>query len=262
MFWHGPPLSRIERLSMASFVANGHPVELHAYENLSDVPVGVRVRDADAVLPRVELFTHRRTGSLGPFADWFRYRLLHTRGGIWADTDVVCLRPLDYADPVVFGWEDAQYLNTAVLGLPPGHELAAWMADACGNPNRWHPYDTWRRRLHKLVRRYFLGDRRNNIRWGEYGPKGVTFAAGHFGLLNNAKPVAEFYPVSCDHWRTVFERPTAVQNSTAVLQSRSRTVHLWHAMMHGEPKFDKNAKFPEDSLFELLCSRYDVRSGA
>ena len=32
MFWHGPPLSRIERLCMSSFVAHGHAVRLHVYE--------------------------------------------------------------------------------------------------------------------------------------------------------------------------------------------------------------------------------------
>ncbi|MGB8326874.1 MAG: glycosyltransferase, partial [Steroidobacteraceae bacterium] len=135
-FWHGSPLSRVERLSLASFVAHGHPVELHVYDEPRDVPRGVRVLDAGAVLDRKEIFLHRRTGSIGPFTDWFRYRLLHARGGIWADTDVVCLRPLDYAQPEIFAWQDEQYLNNAVLGLPAGHALAAWLAEACADPNR------------------------------------------------------------------------------------------------------------------------------
>jgi hypothetical protein len=41
MFWHGPALSRVERLCMASFVANGHTVLLHAYEPPTNVPKGV-----------------------------------------------------------------------------------------------------------------------------------------------------------------------------------------------------------------------------
>jgi hypothetical protein len=258
MFWHGAPLSRVERLSMASFVANGHPVELHTYANQTGVPAGVQVRDAAVVLPRGELFRHRRTGSLGPFADWFRYRLLHARGGIWADTDVVCLRPFDYSDPVIFGWEDARYLNTAVLGLPAGHSLAAWMADACAEPNRLHPYDGIGRRVRKLLRRHLQGDRRDNVRWGEYGPKGITHAARHLGLLGKAKPSAEFYPVACDHWRLIFQSKPLTPNSSAVFHEASRAVHLWHAMMHNEPGFDQNARFPESSVFEVLCQRYNV----
>ncbi|MDW8259195.1 MAG: glycosyltransferase, partial [Gammaproteobacteria bacterium] len=157
----------------------------------------MQLADAAEILPRTAIFTHRRTGSLGPFADWFRYRLLHRYGGIWVDTDVVCLRPFDDAEPIVFGWEDARYVNTAVLGLPAGHPLAAWLAEACEHPNRIHPYDRWPRRLRKLVRRRLLGDRRDRVRWGEYGPKGFTRAVHYFGLLGAAKPVEEFYPVPC-----------------------------------------------------------------
>ena len=256
MFWHGAPLSRIEQLSMVSFIANGHRVELHVYEAPRDVPPDIEIVDATSVLPRSALFTHQRTGSPGPFADWFRYRLLHQRGGIWADTDVVCLRPLDYDDPVVFGWEDARYLNTAVLGLPAGHALAAWMAEACANPNQIHPYDAWSRRLRKLVRHHLLGNRRDHIRWGEYGPKGITHAARYFDLLDRAKPVDHFYPVTCERWHSMFEGAQASSISGAQLPIASRTVHLWHAMMLSRPGFDKNAAFAADSPFEALCRRY------
>jgi hypothetical protein len=58
MFWHGPALSRLERLCMASFVANGHTVLLHAYEPPANVPNGVTICDAAKVLPRERLFAH------------------------------------------------------------------------------------------------------------------------------------------------------------------------------------------------------------
>jgi len=71
---------------MASFLAHGHPVDLYVYEPPGAPPAGVRLVDAEEILPRALLFTHRRTGSLGSFSDWFRYRLLRERGGIWAET--------------------------------------------------------------------------------------------------------------------------------------------------------------------------------
>src|SRR5689334_11188531 len=123
MFWHGAPLSRMEQLSMVSFLWHGHPVDLYVYEEPVSVPAGVRLMDAHQILSADLIFRHRRTGSLAAFADWFRYQLLLERGGIWADADVVCLRPLAFRDPVVFGWAD-DYLNNAVLGLPAGHDLA------------------------------------------------------------------------------------------------------------------------------------------
>src|SRR5690606_19243092 len=106
MFWHGPPLSRWERLCMRSFVANGHPVRLHVYEEPRNVPNGVTLVDAAEILPRSALFAHARSGSFAVFADWFRYRLLYERGGLWVDTDVVCLKPLDYEQAEIFGWQD------------------------------------------------------------------------------------------------------------------------------------------------------------
>ncbi|HEY1284160.1 MAG TPA: hypothetical protein VGE96_06735, partial [Steroidobacteraceae bacterium] len=71
MFWHGAPLSRVEKLSMASFVANGHPVELFVYEEPAGVPKGVALQEARQILPAESLFRHRRTRSLAVFADWF-----------------------------------------------------------------------------------------------------------------------------------------------------------------------------------------------
>src|SRR5262245_49782027 len=88
MFWHGPPLSRMERLSIASFLQNGHAVDLHVYDEPAGVPAGVRLLDAARILPRSALFRHKRTQSLALFADWFRYRLLFEHGGIWVDSDV------------------------------------------------------------------------------------------------------------------------------------------------------------------------------
>jgi hypothetical protein len=253
MFWHGAPLSRIERLCMASFLAHGHPVDLYVYETPAAPPAGVRLMGAADILPRSLLFTHRRTGSLGSFSDWFRYRLLHERGGIWADADVVCLAPLVYPQAEIFGWQDARVINNAVLGLPAGDALAAWLAACCEDPNRLLPYDPWPLRLRKLRRRYLGGNRRDRVRWGEYGPKGLTQAARYLGYLDKAQPVAHFYPVACEDWRIMF---TSAAGRKPPWTAQSRAVHLWQQMMHTSSGFDKNAHFAEDSPFEELWRRY------
>jgi Alpha 1,4-glycosyltransferase conserved region/Glycosyltransferase sugar-binding region containing DXD motif len=253
MFWHGAPLSRIERLCMASFIAQGHPLHLYVYEAPAALPNGVRVMQAEEILPRARLFRHRRTGSLGPFSDWFRYRLLEERGGIWADADVVCLAPLVYPQDEIFGWQDAHYINNAVLGLPAGHKLAAWIAGACADPNRALPYDGVGMRLRKWRRRYLGGNRRAAVRWGEYGPKGLTQAARHLSYLNRAQPCTHFYPVRCEDWRLLFE---SRQNAGPLWTPESRALHLWQEMMKQTPGFDKDGRFPADSPFEELCRRY------
>jgi hypothetical protein len=253
MFWHGAPLSRIERLCMASFLAQGHALHLYVYETPAKPPSGVRLMAAEDILPRAQLFTHRRTGSLGSFSDWFRYRLLKERGGIWADADVVCLAPLLYPQVEIFGWQDARVLNNAVLGLPAGHELAAWMDACCEAPNRPLPYDHLSVRLRKLRRRYLGRNQRSHVRWGEYGPKGLTQAARHLGYIGKALPAAHFYPVRCEDWRLMFASyPQGMSPWTA----ESRAVHLWQQMMQVTPGFNKDARFAADSPFERLCARY------
>src|SRR5262245_48660929 len=75
MFWHGAPLSRMERLSIASFLHHGHSVDLYVYDEPANVPHGAQLRDAGQILPRSAVFRHKRSRSLAVFADWFRYRL-------------------------------------------------------------------------------------------------------------------------------------------------------------------------------------------
>ena len=253
MFWHGPALSRIERLCMVSFLKCGHELHLHTYQMPSGVPEGVTLCDGRAVLPRESFFVHKKTGSPAAFADWFRYRVLLQQGGIWSDTDVVCLKPLTYASPEIYARQDATVINNAVLGLPAGHALAQWMSECCEQPNRILPYDDGPTRRRKWRRRLLEGNRRGNVKWGEYGPKGFTEAAHHLGYAGHALPPEHFYPISYREWRRVFYDPApTIEQSLRT----SSAIHLWNEMTRREAGFDKNGRFAADSLFEQLCSRY------
>lgn len=238
---------------MTSFAACGHPVLLYVYEEPGGVPGNVSVVDAEQLIPRKELFKYSKTGSFAPFADWFRYRVLYERGGVWADTDVVCLQPLAYARPEIYAWQDDVQINNAVLGLPAQHPLAKWMMECCEQPNRVLPYDDGRSRRRKWRRRWLEGNRRGNVKWGEYGPAGFTLAARHLGFVELALPPQEFYPAPFKQWRSVFE-PT--QRDWGATLANSKALHLWNEMMRREAGFDKNARFAPSSLFEQLCARY------
>jgi len=83
MLWIGPRLSALERLAMASFVANGHAVHLYTYEHVDGVPEGVDRLDAAEILPQSAVFTYADgfgKGSPSAFANRFRYKLLLERG--------------------------------------------------------------------------------------------------------------------------------------------------------------------------------------
>ena len=95
--WVGRRLRWIEELSIASFLHNGWRYQLYVYDIPENVPVGVELLDASAILPRERVFSEGKeskvhVGSLGAFSDLFRYALLELRGGMWTDTDVINLR--------------------------------------------------------------------------------------------------------------------------------------------------------------------------
>ena len=92
MFWAYGAFSMLERLAAASFVANGYRLKLWSYGDIGNVPQGVELCDARGVLPESRVFTYH-DGSYAGFADLFRYTLLSREGGLWADTDVICLAP-------------------------------------------------------------------------------------------------------------------------------------------------------------------------
>lgn len=253
MFWHGPALSRLERLCMRSFLANGHRLLLHTYAPPTGVPEGVEIVDAARTLSPSLVFRDKRHNSIAAFADWFRFKVLYEQGGIWADTDVVCLKPLAYEGDEIFGWEDHSTVNVAVLGLPAKHPVAGWMLECWQHPDRFLPYDTPKNRKHKLIRRLRPGNSRPYIHWGEFGPRGFTQAARHLGFVQLAQPFWHFYPVHFSNWQTIFD---ATLDACPGMVEASYALHLWNEMSRRAPGFDKNHRFDERSLFERLCTRF------
>ncbi len=82
-------------------------------------------RDLCRLVPREAL---RRARSPSEASDLLRYEVLRRHGGVYVDTDVECLRPLD---PLLDGirafaaWEAPHRVGTAVLGSVPGHPAFA-----------------------------------------------------------------------------------------------------------------------------------------
>ncbi len=116
-FWHGR-LGWLERVCIASFVAQGHRFELYTYGETDEVPAGAVVRDAAGILPEGEMFFYKGSRTPAVFADLFRLRLMERRAGIWADCDVYCVRPFAGLPEYVFGIEEGTRVNNAVFRCP------------------------------------------------------------------------------------------------------------------------------------------------
>ncbi len=132
MLWVSGELSRLARLSLASFVAQGYRVTLWSYDPDHLRAECADVRDAASLLPLPEGDTH----NMAYLTSLFRYRVLAEQGGIWADLDVVALtddpklearpliasekrRPFRHTEPTATGESLTQVTNCFMANPTP-----------------------------------------------------------------------------------------------------------------------------------------------
>lgn len=252
MFWHGRPLKVLEQLSMQSFLDHGHEVYLHVYEEPKNVPANVKIKDARELLPFDSLFYLKKKGSITQFSDWIRYKILFKYGGIWSDTDIICLQAFDYDSDYIFGLETDEIANAAVLGLPKGCEIAEWLVNVCEQPNQILPYDKKKDKRRK-IKRTLLRQGKEHIKWGEWGPRGFSAAAKHFGLFDRALPFWHFYAIGPDNWQALFD--DSMRDNSEFFK-HSKAIHLWNEMHNRQANFDAEATFSETSLIEVLKRKH------
>jgi mannosyltransferase OCH1-like enzyme len=226
--WIGPELSVMEQLSIASFLMNGHEYHLYLYDDLPNVPRGAVIRDANEILPAAGIFQYKQQRSYAGFANFFRYKLLLERGGWWADTDTICVKPFDFPEPYVFATEicrGVEVVTSGIIKAPPGSEAMghAWAICQSKDPQQ-------------LV-------------WGETGPRLIAATVSKYGLEEYAKSHQFFCPLGFADWHEVLEP------EMAVLPANTYAIHLWNEMWRGAGQ-DKNAQYPATCLYEKLKQRY------
>ncbi|GIV35078.1 MAG: hypothetical protein KatS3mg031_2613 [Chitinophagales bacterium] len=125
-------MSRIELLTILSFIAQGHTFRLWVYDRIA-TPLpshGLQLADATSIIPAAEVFSYRKAnkyghgkGSYGGFSDIFRYKLLYEHGGWWVDMDVTCLKPLNFPEPYFFRPHHELPMVGNVMKCPKGSAL-------------------------------------------------------------------------------------------------------------------------------------------
>ena len=257
--WVGGRLSALERLCVRSFCAHGHEFHLYHYDELHNVPQvhGLRLMNAADIVPRETVFTPRR-GRISILSDLFRWELLARKGGWWADMDIVCLRPFDFPESVVFGGGSIQKdLNSAVLKFPPRHAFAKLMADCYANPNRVCAWDDKRIKAKKFRRRLaFWRDPRVHLSIGEAGGAGgFGNAIKHLGLAKHAQPTHVFYLLDLNLLEYAFKDAFAEIGGLAALFSQSHAIHFLNTHLNAAG-VNKDGNYPTNSLYEVLKRRY------
>jgi hypothetical protein len=228
--WIGQRLSVMERLSIASFLANGHEYHLYAYEDVENVPAGTLLRAADKILPRPLIFQYKKYPSYAGFSNFFRYKLLLNNGGWWADTDVICLKHFAFEEPYVFASEPIEGCDvptTAVIKVPAGSDMMQFNFDVCQScPDP------------------------SNVVWGEHGPKLMETAIEKFGMRGQIKCARVFCPLAYNQWEAVLF-PGHAWNA----DKTSYAIHLWNEMWRRSCR-NKDSSYPADCLYERLKAKY------
>jgi hypothetical protein len=85
--WIGNELSRFEYNSIKSYIKQGYEYHLYTYEKVKNIPKGVILKDGNEILDNRYIFYYE--GSIAPFSDIFRYKLLFDKGGVWSDCDII-----------------------------------------------------------------------------------------------------------------------------------------------------------------------------
>ena len=195
-------------------------------------------------------------GSYAAFADLFRWKLMYDTGGYYVDTDVLCLQKFDFKEDVVVGWENENTLITpTVLGFEKaGHELAKQMLYNAVHPLAIRPYDSFRIKKRKIIKR-FSPKKIRAIGWGESaGPLGLSneyfLEKDNYGVT--PLPHEIFYKISYEEWEQ-FVIPNGVSIDT--LKQESYAAHLWNEMWRRNG-IDKHKPFPKTSFIGQAMERY------
>jgi len=227
--WIGTQLSTLERLSIASFLQNGHAYHLYTYGDVCNVPAGTIVKDGRDILPESRIFQYRDHKSYSAFSNFFRYKLLLEQGGWWVDTDTVCLKPFDLPHEYVFSSETVEhqrFVNCGVVKVPRDSPVMSYAWSVCETKES------------------------GQLVWGEVGPKLMTESVRKLSVERFVVAPQVFCPIGYRDWADVLD-PARVWSFGEDVYA----VHLWNEMWrrHGR---DKEQTYQPDCLYELLKRRY------
>lgn len=194
-YWPGGALDYLRYAGLASCIRAGHAVTLWMHGPVPNVPAGVMVRDAHALLDPVTVPVANRS----LVANRMRWLTLAAQpGAIFISPGVMVQRELvPDAQGYLFGWQDAQYLCADPVALPADSpELTALIglgADPAPVP-AWLDDD-----LQGELRA--AASRGNpvpagHLPWGMLGAVGLTHVLRASGRIASAHPVHVLSPVA------------------------------------------------------------------
>lgn len=225
--WVGKPLTKVEQTALSSFIYYGHSFTLFVYDMDMVVPKGIVKKDANEIIPESEIF--KVQDSYGPFADMFRYTMIHKTGLTWTDTDSICLRSEWNFGDYLFGFEEDDRLANGILRMPQDSDLIDFLIVNSVK------YD------------------KTKIIWSEIGPLLVTKGAKRFDVLKYAQPPEVFYPVHFWQWKKIWLKD--YREEVLSKCKDAHTLQIWNQFLNREG-IDKN-NLPSGSAIEYFYKKFN-----
>ncbi|MDJ0630237.1 MAG: glycosyltransferase family 2 protein [Rhodobacter sp.] len=255
--WIGGSLSFLEQVCLKSFVDHGHRTILYTYGEVGGVPDGVEVFDANLIFPNENYIRHAKSGSPAVHADAFRYRMIELQNVIWVDADVLCMRPWDFTDQWVFGWEKPDRLVcNAVLGLPRFSKTLRRLNELCATE---YPVPPWAKPEEKarLEAAAAAGEpvHVSELEWGVWGPAALTYFLNETGEMEHVLPQMAFFPIPFKDRRDLLKPGGIIDDR---LDLGCYGVHLWNRRLRRRIVTHENGIPHSESFVGRALERHGI----
>jgi len=218
--WIGESLSRMEHSCILSWLNAGYEYELYVYDNVQNIPRGVKICDGNKIISSNKIFRYNQNpsrggGSVSGFSNFFRYKLL-MGGGIWADTDMFCVsRMPDNSDILI---KENDTVASCLLKIPFNVAEYCWNVCCLKDPMK--------------------------LKWGETGPKLVKEAVTVFSLNNKVKESAMYLPIMYSDIHKFLDN---------IPIPECYVLHFWHEIWRRK-NLDKSFIYDQNTLYERLIN--------
>jgi hypothetical protein len=187
---------------------NGFTVTLYAYDQVQNVPDGIKFADADEIVGRglLEQFKVMGRPSIPHFADYFRCCLFKGTGQTWIDADILCLRPFFIDEQrSLLAMQSRGVIGNAILRVDPKDRMLTRLIAGIEEKadGRDHPY-------------------------GASGPSLITDVYGRSGIEVAYDP-KYFFPIPWEKWWMPFlpSERAACEETCA----NANVIHLWNNLI-------------------------------
>jgi hypothetical protein len=259
--WIGPELGWMEQLCLKSFLDHGHEVVLYTYDKVKNVPKGVRMADANDVLPSDNIIRHANTGSPAYHADIFRLHMLQQTDNIWADTDAFCCQPWDIKRGKHFhGWisDKKPQVNNGVLRLPKTSKTLKAMLEFTSDE---YPIPPWLKE-NERAELQALKDKGQGVHvslmpWGVWGPDALTWFLNDTGEIKYSQDKHVIYPVPFSTGRYLLI-PGRVEDVRAMIKEDTLSIHFWGRRFRNILAKRFGGVLADGCYADELCKRHNI----